>query len=46
LMTEVLARKIILGGGGNWGVVPMVPNEHVSATDAHSIAGWILNQAP
>ena len=46
LMTEVLARKIILGGGGNWGVVPMVPNEQVSAADAHAIAGWILNQAP
>jgi streptogramin lyase/cytochrome c551/c552 len=46
LMTEVLARKIVLGGGGNWGVVPMVPNEQVSATDAHAIAAWILNQAP
>ena len=24
-MIEVLARKILLGGGGNWGPVPMVP---------------------
>jgi cytochrome c len=46
LMTQVLARKIVLGGGGNWGVVPMVPNEHVSATDAQAIARWILEQAP
>jgi cytochrome c len=46
LMTEVLARKIVLGGGGNWGVVPMVPNEHVSAADAQAIARWILEQAP
>jgi cytochrome c len=46
LMTEVLARKIVLGGGGNWGVVPMVPNEHVSATDAQAIARWILEQVP
>ena len=46
LMTQVLARKIVLGGGGNWGVVPMVPNEHVSATDAQAIARWILEQVP
>ncbi|MEO8307793.1 MAG: hypothetical protein ABI616_07100 [Pseudomonadota bacterium] len=46
LMTEVLAQKIVLGGGGNWGVVPMVPNEHVSAADAQAIARWILEQTP
>jgi cytochrome c len=46
LMTEVLARKIVLGGGGNWGVVPMVPNEHVTAADANTIARWILEQVP
>jgi cytochrome c len=45
-MTEVLARKIVLGGGGNWGVVPMVPNEHVSESDARSLANWILSQKP
>lgn len=42
LMVEVLARKIVLGGGGNWGVVPMVPNEHVSLEDARRMAHWIL----
>jgi cytochrome c len=42
LATEVLSRKIIKGGGGNWGVVPMVPNEHVSAEDARRLASWIL----
>ena len=41
-MVEVLAEKIIVGGGGNWGVVPMVPNEHVSREDARRIARWIL----
>jgi cytochrome c len=45
VMVEVLARKIILGGGGNWGLVPMVPNEHVSAGDAQTLARWILEQA-
>jgi cytochrome c len=44
LMAEVLARKIVHGGGGNWGVVPMVPNEHVSEADAHTLARWILSQ--
>jgi len=39
---EVLARKIVLGGGGNWGVVPMVPNERVSLSDARTMARWIV----
>ncbi|MDH4110053.1 MAG: c-type cytochrome [Gammaproteobacteria bacterium] len=42
VMVEVLARKIILGGAGNWGVVPMVPNEHVSEDEARAMARWIL----
>jgi cytochrome c len=41
-LVEVLARKIVLGGGGNWGVVPMVPNEHVSIDEARVMAKWIL----
>jgi cytochrome c len=41
-MIEVLARKIVLGGGGNWGVVPMVPNEHVTLDEARAMAKWIL----
>jgi cytochrome c len=43
-MVEVLARKIVLGGGGNWGVVPMVPNEHVTADEARAMAKWILER--
>ena len=46
VMEKVLATKIILGGGGNWGVVPMVPNEHVPEEDAEKIAHWILNLNP
>jgi cytochrome c len=41
-MVEVLAHKILLGGGGNWGPVPMVPNEHVSLDEARAMAKWIL----
>ncbi len=43
IMVEVLAQKIIVGGAGNWGVVPMVPNEHVSLEEARAIAHWILS---
>jgi cytochrome c len=42
VMVEVLAQKIVLGGGGNWGLVPMVPNEHVSLPEARRMARWIL----
>ena len=37
-----LALKIINGGAGNWGTVPMGPNERISVTDARAIARWIL----
>ena len=43
VMVEILARKILVGGAGNWGVVPMVPNEHVSPDEARIMARWILN---
>ena len=45
-IAEVLARKIQLGGAGNWGVVPMVPNEHVTLEDARAIVRWILAIEP
>ena len=37
-----LALKIIHGGAGNWGTIPMVPNERISMDDARAIARWIL----
>lgn len=43
IMADVLAQKIIVGGAGNWGVVPMVPNEHVSLDEARAISRWILS---
>jgi len=42
VMVDVLAHKIVYGGGGNWGVVPMVPNQWVSMNEARIIAQWIL----
>ncbi len=42
---ERLAQKIINGGAGNWGNIPMVGNERVSLEDARAIARWILSLA-
>lgn len=42
VMTEVLAHKIVHGGGGAWGVVPMVPNQWVDLGEARVLASWIL----
>jgi cytochrome c len=46
VMTDVLARKIVYGGGGTWGVVPMVPNQWVSMEQARVMAEWILSLSP
>src|SRR6185437_6092912 len=43
---ERLARKIINGGAGNWGNIPMVANERVSLKDARAIARWVVSLAP
>ena len=37
-----LAHKIILGGAGSWGFVPMVGNPRVSVEEARAVARWIL----
>ncbi len=42
-MLKVLPSKIIHGGAGNWGVVPMVTNHMVSPAAAHELAEWILD---
>lgn len=44
VMVDVLARKIVHGGGGSWGVVPMVPNQWVSMQEARVLSDWILGQ--
>lgn len=40
-VVEALARKIVLGGGGSWGAVPMVPND-VTLDQARAMMSWIL----
>jgi cytochrome c len=44
VMVDVLAGKIIRGGGGNWGLVPMVPNQRVDEIEARILAQWILSK--
>jgi len=43
---EPLAQKIIHGGAGNWGDIPMIPNERVSLEEARALARWVLSLAP
>ena len=37
-----LATKIIAGGGGVWGAIPMPANPQVKEADAKKLAAWIL----
>ena len=38
-----LADKIIKGGAGVWGPVPMPANSQVSAAEAKQLATWVLS---
>jgi cytochrome c len=38
-----MADKIVRGGGGVWGPVPMPANPKLSADDAKRLADWILS---
>ncbi len=40
---EKLAVKIMKGGSGSWGVVPMPENPHVSKAEAKQLAAWIMS---
>lgn len=40
---DVLATKIIKGGAGVWGPVPMPANTQVSEADAKKLAAWVLS---
>ena len=39
---DKLATKIIKGGSGAWGVIPMPANPQVSEAEAKKLATWIL----
>jgi cytochrome c len=39
----MLAEKVIKGGKGSWGAVPMPPNPSVTPDDANKLVKWILS---
>lgn len=39
-----LATKILKGGAGAWGAIPMPANPQVNEADAKKLAAWILTQ--
>ena len=39
---DMLAQKILKGGSGVWGPVPMPANAQVNPADAKKLATWIL----
>jgi len=41
---DKLAEKIIKGGSGVWGAIPMPANPQVNAADAKKLAIWVLGQ--
>ena len=40
--SDTLAGKIIKGGSGVWGPVPMPANAQVNDADAKKLAAWVL----
>ena len=41
---DKLATKIVKGGSGVWGAVPMPANPQVSEAEAKKLAAWVLSQ--
>jgi cytochrome c len=42
-VTAKLATKIMKGGSGTWGAIPMPANPQVNQAEADSLAKWILS---
>jgi cytochrome c len=42
-VVDSLAGKIITGGAGNWGSVPMTPHPDVSREDARTMVKYVLS---
>ncbi len=41
---DKLATKIMKGGSGVWGAVPMPANPQVNEAEAKKLAAWVLSQ--
>jgi cytochrome c len=42
-VVDSLAQKIIKGGAGNWGTVPMTPHPDMSQEDAKAMVKYVLS---
>jgi len=40
---DMLAIKIVKGGAGVWGAIPMPANPQVNEADAKKLAAWVLS---
>lgn len=40
---DMLAAKIVKGGSGVWGAIPMPANTQVSPAEAKKLATWVLS---
>jgi len=41
--SDKLASKIMKGGAGVWGVIPMPVNSQVNEAEARKLANWVLS---
>ncbi len=41
---DKLVQKVIKGGAGVWGAVPMPANAQVSEAEAKTLVAWVLSQ--
>lgn len=41
---DKLVQKVLKGGSGVWGAIPMPANPQVSEAEAHTLVKWILTQ--
>ena len=40
---DMLATKVLKGGQGVWGPIPMPPNDKVTADEAKKLVAWVLS---
>lgn len=43
--TALLVKKVLRGGSGNWGDVPMIGHPSYTSSQVKQMVGWILNNA-
>jgi cytochrome c len=41
---DMLAAKVVKGGSGVWGAIPMPANPQVSDAEAKKLVAWVLSQ--